>query len=90
MDFLPCRSCLYYYIMYEFRLEIKLRGRSHSRLDRGQIIYLFNDDILTTFNVTFSDRTKKDGGFIKHSTDYKAFRHAIVITFKVRNFSGYN
>jgi hypothetical protein len=55
-----------------------------------KLLIFFNNDILTTFNVTFTDRARKGGGFIKHFTDFKAFRHAIVITVEMRHFDGYN
>jgi hypothetical protein len=55
-----------------------------------KLLILFNNDILTTFNVTFTDRARKGGGFIKHFTDDKAFRHAIVITVEMRHFDDYN
>ena len=59
-------------------------------MNEDKLLIFFNNDILTTFNVTFTDRASKGGEFIKHFTDYKAFRHAIVITVEMRHFNDDN
>lgn len=88
LNFTVCRLRLFVLLSHEFAFGKKITWVhiATAGLNEDKLLIFFNNDILTTFNVTFTDRASKGGEFIKDFTDYKAFRHVIVITVEVRHF----
>lgn len=92
LQFAVCRLKLFVLLSHEFTFGKKITWVhiATAGMNEDKLLIFFNNDILTTFNVTFTDRAWKGGEFIKHFTDYKAFRHAIIITVEMRHFDGDN